>query len=322
MWRCVCECGNERSITSQVLTSGKSNSCGCLKFYHDLAGQRFGRLTAMSLHSTANKRYTWKVICDCGNTRNVLTCSLVVGHSQSCGCLNKERSSAAHWKGYEGLGGSHFSHIRKNARHRNIEFHLNIQQAYEIFASQGGICPYTGRKLSLGNKNNIGITASLDRIDSSKPYTVDNCEWVLLELNQMKHALPKRDFIKLVSYIINPIVDIDVNRQIITDKYWSQKSKAMLKRSGTIDISKQDLQNLMDKQRNQCALTGLPLIIPPTYKTCTETNASIDRVDSSKEYSLDNIQLVDKKVNILKQDHSMAFLLSICKEIYDYQRPE
>lgn len=31
LWLCKCECGNEKVVVSDNLSSGKSNSCGCLK---------------------------------------------------------------------------------------------------------------------------------------------------------------------------------------------------------------------------------------------------------------------------------------------------
>ena len=31
LWLCLCECGNEKVVVSDNLSSGKSNSCGCLK---------------------------------------------------------------------------------------------------------------------------------------------------------------------------------------------------------------------------------------------------------------------------------------------------
>ena len=31
LWLCKCECGNEKVVISDNLSSGKSNSCGCLK---------------------------------------------------------------------------------------------------------------------------------------------------------------------------------------------------------------------------------------------------------------------------------------------------
>ena len=31
LWKCVCDCGNEKIVVGDNLSSGKSNSCGCLK---------------------------------------------------------------------------------------------------------------------------------------------------------------------------------------------------------------------------------------------------------------------------------------------------
>ena len=31
LWLCLCDCGNEKIVVSDNLSSGKSNSCGCLK---------------------------------------------------------------------------------------------------------------------------------------------------------------------------------------------------------------------------------------------------------------------------------------------------
>ena len=31
LWRCLCDCGNEKIVSSNNLSSGKSKSCGCLK---------------------------------------------------------------------------------------------------------------------------------------------------------------------------------------------------------------------------------------------------------------------------------------------------
>ena len=44
--------------------------------------------------------------------------------------------------------------------------------------------------------------ASLDRIDSSKGYLVDNIEWVHKDVNKAKMALSKEDFLQMV-YEIN-----------------------------------------------------------------------------------------------------------------------
>lgn len=43
-WKCRCECGREKSIRLDALSSGRSTSCGSCK--NDLTGKKFGLLTA------------------------------------------------------------------------------------------------------------------------------------------------------------------------------------------------------------------------------------------------------------------------------------
>lgn len=60
----------------------------------DLTGMRFNRLTVLGrAESGKDGRARWLCKCDCGNERIVLGKSLRNGHTQSCGCLNKDRTS-------------------------------------------------------------------------------------------------------------------------------------------------------------------------------------------------------------------------------------
>ena len=53
------------------------------------AQQRYGRWTV--LHRTDfSKQARWQLLCDCGNTKEVLASSLQGGRSLSCGCWRKE----------------------------------------------------------------------------------------------------------------------------------------------------------------------------------------------------------------------------------------
>lgn len=38
LWRCVCDCGNEKIVVGSLLTSGKTRSCGCL--FRDVITER------------------------------------------------------------------------------------------------------------------------------------------------------------------------------------------------------------------------------------------------------------------------------------------
>ena len=83
-------------------------------------------------------------------------------------------------------------------------------------------------------------------------------------------------------------------------------------------ITPEDLQNLY-KSNNNCALSGIPLTID-LNKSLQKQNLSIDRIDSNKGYTLDNIQLVDKRINMMKQSFSQKEFIELCCKVADYSR--
>ena len=112
-WDVICDCGRERTVRSDGLKSGDTRSCGCLQkeitravgklrvgeanpFWggNDLTGQRFGRLLVIE---RLDKRVCDNVVylckCECGNFKEIMSSSLVGGHTKSCGCLQKETVS-------------------------------------------------------------------------------------------------------------------------------------------------------------------------------------------------------------------------------------
>lgn len=67
----------------------------------DLTGLRFGRLVV--LHETrVNGRKRWVCSCDCGGITTTCGQHLVSGHTKSCGCLQRDRTSEACGKDYTG----------------------------------------------------------------------------------------------------------------------------------------------------------------------------------------------------------------------------
>lgn len=60
-------------------------------------GDRFGLLTIIELPKMSGQ-YNAKVVCDCGNQKEVSIYSLVRGHTQSCGCLQKKRAAEANFR--------------------------------------------------------------------------------------------------------------------------------------------------------------------------------------------------------------------------------
>ena len=80
------------------------------------------------------------------------------------------------------------------------------------------------------------------------------------------------------------------------------------------DLSIEFLEGLYNKQEGKCAISGV--VMTHIYgQGKTPTNISIDRIDSSKEYSEDNVQLVCYTVNIMKNTLTLEELKDWCKLI-------
>ncbi|KKM60755.1 hypothetical protein LCGC14_1538640 [marine sediment metagenome] len=96
-WECLCDCGNEVTIVTNQLTSGRTKSCGCLKneinskrLTKNLAGKRFGRLFVICRKGTSPDHFAiWECLCDCGKKHNVISHNLLNGKVTSCGCYRK-----------------------------------------------------------------------------------------------------------------------------------------------------------------------------------------------------------------------------------------
>lgn len=71
------------------------------------------------------------------------------------------------------------------------------------------------------------------------------------------------------------------------------------------ELSVNDLLKIWKKQNGKCAITNVDLILPNDTKYKTINNnykASIDRMDSNKPYTIDNVQFLSATMNYLKAD--------------------
>ncbi len=69
----------------------------------DLTGVKFGRLSVVErMLTTLNGKVRWRCVCDCGGEAVVCGRHLRSGHTQSCGCLKRERTAEAKLKDIAG----------------------------------------------------------------------------------------------------------------------------------------------------------------------------------------------------------------------------
>lgn len=78
-----------------------------------------------------------------------------------------------------------------------------------------------------------------------------------------------------------------------------------------VSITLDDLMELYCTQKGLCKLSGIQLTrnLPEDN---TEYNISIDRIDSSKQYIKDNVQLVANIINRIKTNLPQSQFISLC----------
>lgn len=97
LWNCTCSCGQVSAVRQSDLVTARVKSCGCDRPGSPAnaavaPGVRFGRWLVVSAVANIGSR-KWMCLCECGVHREVVASALVSGHSQSCGCLARERSA-------------------------------------------------------------------------------------------------------------------------------------------------------------------------------------------------------------------------------------
>jgi len=103
----------------------------------------------------------------------------------------------------------------------------------------------------------------------------------------------------------------------ISQRYWKTLEKGAITRKLEFSINKKDTWNLFLKQNRKCALSGVELIFA-TNKLSDQT-ASLDRIDSSKGYTEDNVQWIHKDLQSMKMNQSEKDFIKWCKLIANHR---
>ena len=180
-----------------------------MKIIEDLSNKRFGRLTTIKKNKQLKDR-SWSYVCKCDCGRIIDTPrgpALKRGSTKSCGCMKSENLNASHtgrelhhnWTGIGDISGSIWCRIIKSAQAREVEVSITQKEAWELFEQQDGKCALSGVDLYFA-KNSKELkqqmmTASLDRIDSTKGYIKGNVQWVHKIVNYMKQDYNQTEFL-------------------------------------------------------------------------------------------------------------------------------
>lgn len=107
----------------------------------------------------------------------------------------------------------------------------------------------------------------------------------------------------------------------VHSSYMSPLVSKAKERNITVEITQQDLSDQWDIQEGKCALTGWTLTVRQFADGKGEDrgNASVDRIDSLRGYTPDNIQWVHKDVNQAKWDQPEERFFEICQAVVAYK---
>lgn len=163
-----------------------------MKYPKDIAGMKFGRLTAIKKVGTKGNgkgsKSIWLCRCDCGNEKEILRNSLVSGTTWNIWTGMRDRCSRPNNKNYQRYGG------------RGIcvcpEWDSDFQNFYDW-----------------SMENGYSDDLTIDRIDNDGNYEPSNCRWVT-----RKEQTRNRSITKTIP--LARIAEIDgITYQAAYDKY-------------------------------------------------------------------------------------------------------
>ena len=171
--------------------------------------------------------------------------------------------------------------IMKDCRYKNVQFEFNdIDKMKTKLTEECFYCGYIGEILN-----------GLDRVDPTKTYNDKNTVPCCVTCNSMKCKTHVDKFIQNIRNIVNHIGEKEICRDEIRKRLPPFSGRKELrdapKKAKTDFLTREERYNIMNQ---------------PCYKCGIEKSNGVDRVDSSKDYTLENSMPCCEICNKMKKD--------------------
>ncbi|SRR3990167_5686441 len=163
---------------------------------HELAGKKINDWNIIGLVYSNNKgERVWLCQCKCGKQQEVVGHLIVNGNSKRCLDCNLSHPYE------EEFHDTVWHHICLGAKARGYPVAITKSYAYELFLRQNRKCLLSNLDIWFPKNSketqSHRYTASLDRINSSQGYVLNNVMWIHKDINIIKGALNQNYFLKL-----------------------------------------------------------------------------------------------------------------------------
>lgn len=177
-------------------------------------------------------------------------------------------------------------------------------------------CVYCGNNETCNRKYN-----GVDRIDSTKCYSKENCKSCCTKCNMIKNSMDTGSFLRKCVEIsiynnLNEILQDDYrlhfheNMRLTnnTANYYNNYKSGAKRRNIEFNISKEEYSNII---KNNCYLCG---------EINNKKNIGIDRVDNKFGYEIFNCKSCCKYCNYMKSSSNLSEFLEHIQKIVNYTK--
>ena len=180
----------------------KNKDSSAFRFLRDYYGVKERRPSISSNPHRFNGVIEEKNCCNCKDWLSLINFSMNVktwdGRADECKKCASIRHKASYAKYAKELDlNMLFKDAKRGAYQRKIEFELTLDEVKTLWERQSGLCFYSKRPMTLtkGDRDKV----SIDRVNSSKTYTLDNVVLCTSSVNVMKRALSLDEFRCIIS---------------------------------------------------------------------------------------------------------------------------